>query len=91
MSSLIHDDVIDEADTRRGVTSIGNRFSNKLAVLAGTFPFVIPLTNKGDYLLARASVSLSWLESHEVTRLISSVIADLVEGKENAKNENLMF
>jgi geranylgeranyl pyrophosphate synthase len=35
----------------------------------------------GDYLLARASVSLSYLENFEVTRLISNVISDLVEGE----------
>ncbi len=68
-ASLIHDDVIDESTTRRGVPAINHQFTNKLAILAG------------DYLLARASVSLSWLENHQVTRLISTVIADLVEGE----------
>jgi geranylgeranyl pyrophosphate synthase len=68
-ASIIHDDVIDESTTRRGVTAINHNFTNKLAVLAG------------DYLLARASVSLASLEHHEVTRLISTVISDLVEGE----------
>eukprot|EP01133_Synstelium_polycarpum_P010715 gene10715-12464_t len=36
-ASLVHDDVIDEADTRRDVPSINFRFNNKLAVLCGDF------------------------------------------------------
>jgi hypothetical protein len=35
----------------------------------------------GDFLLARASLTLSKLENHEVTALMSTVIADLVEGE----------
>lgn len=34
-ASLFHDDVIDEADTRRGVSSVNKVFGNKLAILAG--------------------------------------------------------
>lgn len=34
-ASLFHDDVIDEADTRRGVPSVNKVFGNKLAILAG--------------------------------------------------------
>lgn len=34
-ASLLHDDVIDAADTRRGVSSVNTVFGNKLAVLAG--------------------------------------------------------
>ena len=49
MASLIHDDVLDEADTRRGGMAVHKLYSNKVAVLAG------------DYLLARASVLLARL------------------------------
>lgn len=34
-ASLIHDDVLDEADERRGLPSINASFGNKIAVLAG--------------------------------------------------------
>jgi all-trans-nonaprenyl-diphosphate synthase len=68
-ASIIHDDVIDDATARRGAPSINIKYSNKMAILAG------------DYLLAQASVSLSQLESFEVTRLISKVIAHLVKGE----------
>ena len=34
-ASLLHDDVIDEAGTRRGVSSLNALFGNKLAILGG--------------------------------------------------------
>ena len=40
-ATLIHDDVVDDADTRRGIASINAVWKNKIAVLMG------------DYLLAR--------------------------------------
>ncbi|KAK9447037.1 isoprenoid synthase domain-containing protein [Limtongia smithiae] len=68
-ASLLHDDVIDDAELRRGSPSINLAFGNKMAILAG------------DFLLARASVALARLRNAEVTELISTVIANLVEGE----------
>ena len=68
-ASLLHDDVIDAADTRRGVSSVNTVFGNKLAVLAG------------DFLLARASVCLARLRSLPVVELLSTVIEHLVKGE----------
>ena len=68
-ASLLHDDVIDSADTRRGVSSVNTVFGNKLAVLAG------------DFLLARASVCLARLRSLPVVELLSTVIEHLVKGE----------
>ncbi|KAG5191230.1 geranyl-diphosphate synthase [Tribonema minus] len=68
-ASLFHDDVIDKADTRRGAPSANRAFGNKLAILAG------------DFLLARASVSLSRLRSVETVELLSTVIEHLVKGE----------
>jgi geranylgeranyl pyrophosphate synthase len=67
-ASLAHDDVLDEAEERRAQPSI-NKFGNKFAVLVG------------DFLLARASVSLANLRDHTVTGLLSNMIAELVEGE----------
>ena len=53
-ASLLHDDVVDMADTRRGLSSVNHVFGNKLAVLGG------------DFLLARASVSLARLRNVDV-------------------------
>lgn len=68
-ASLLHDDVIDMADKRRNLLSANESFGNKMAVLGG------------DFLLARASIALARLRNHEVTELISTVIANLVEGE----------
>ncbi|CAM9366348.1 unnamed protein product [Discosporangium mesarthrocarpum] len=68
-ASLFHDDVIDEANTRRGVPSVNKVFGNKLAILAG------------DFLLARASVNLARLRSTETVELLSTVIEHLVKGE----------
>ncbi|RFU33428.1 hypothetical protein B7463_g2909, partial [Scytalidium lignicola] len=68
-ASLLHDDVIDHAISRRGSPSANLEFGNKMAVLAG------------DFLLSRASVALARLRDAEVTELLSTVIANLVEGE----------
>ena len=68
-ASLLHDDVIDEANTRRSGPSANIAFGNKMAVLAG------------DFLLGRASVALARLRDAEVVELLATVIANLVEGE----------
>ena len=39
MATLVHDDVIDEADTRRGIQSVQSKFSKKEAILCGDYLF----------------------------------------------------
>lgn len=68
-ASLLHDDVIDLSDTRRGRPSGNIAFTNKMAVLAG------------DFLLGRASVAIARLRNPEVIELLSTTIANLVEGE----------
>lgn len=68
-ASLLHDDVIDHSEARRGQPSANIAFGNKMAVLAG------------DFLLGRASVALARLRDPEVTELLATVIANLVEGE----------
>lgn len=69
VASLIHDDVLDEADTRRGGEAVHKLYSNKVAVLAG------------DYLLARASVLLARLENTAVVQIMSTALESLVAGE----------
>jgi geranylgeranyl pyrophosphate synthase len=68
-ASLFHDDVIDDADTRRGQPAAHRAFGNKMAILAG------------DYLLARASISLARLRNVDVVECMSTVIEHLVRGE----------
>lgn len=68
-ASLLHDDVIDNSETRRSNPSANIAFGNKMAVLAG------------DFLLGRASVALARLRNLEVTELLATVISNLIEGE----------
>ena len=68
LGSLYHDDVIDEATTRRGVESVNARWTNIVAILAG------------DYLLARAS-SLAASLGVEVAGILADTIGELCKGQ----------
>ncbi|KAH7522763.1 hypothetical protein FEM48_Zijuj07G0172900 [Ziziphus jujuba var. spinosa] len=69
VASLLHDDVLDDADTRRGIGSLNFVMGNKLAVLAG------------DFLLSRACVALASLKNTEVVSLLATVVEHLVTGE----------
>ena len=69
VASLIHDDVLDDADTRRGGDAIHKMYSNKVAVLSG------------DYLLARASVLLARLQHKQVVEVMAKALDSLVSGE----------
>ncbi len=68
-ASLVHDDVVDEAATRRGVDTVHSRFNHRVAVLAG------------DFLFAQASWHLANLDDLAVVKLLSRVIMDLADGE----------
>jgi heptaprenyl diphosphate synthase len=68
VGSLYHDDVMDEATTRRGVDSVNFRFGNLKAILSG------------DYLLAKASEIAASLGT-EVAGLLAATIGKLCEGQ----------
>jgi heptaprenyl diphosphate synthase len=68
LGSLYHDDVIDEADARRGKTSVNTNWTNTIAILAG------------DFLLARASEIAAPL-GEEAVALIARTYATLCEGQ----------
>ena len=68
LATLYHDDVIDEADTRRGRPSVNARWGNNVAILTG------------DFLFAKASEISSELGT-EVTRLLARTIATVCDGQ----------
>jgi len=69
LGSLYHDDVIDEAETRRGVLSANIKWNTTLSILAG------------DYLLARSSELAAESLGLESVKLLASTYAELVEGQ----------
>jgi len=68
LGSLYHDDVIDEAETRRGVPSVNARWSNIVAILSG------------DFLLAQASALAASLGA-DVAGLLAATIGELCRGQ----------
>lgn len=68
-ASLVHDDVIDESEMRRGVDTVHKLFGNRVAILAG------------DFLFAQSSWYLASLDNLAVVKLLSQVIMDLAEGE----------
>lgn len=68
-ASLVHDDVVDEAELRRKVPTVNSLFGNRIAVLAG------------DFLFAQSSWYLANLDNLEVVKLLSEVIRDFAEGE----------
>ena len=68
MASLLHDDVIDDANTRRGVSSINALFGNKRAIMLG------------DILYSKAFFELTSMDS-KVAKVISNAVTMLSIGE----------
>ena len=68
-ATLIHDDVIDEAKTRRGRPTLGAIFDNRVAVLMG------------DFILSSALIGAIALRDLEVMAIVSGIGRELTEGE----------
>ena len=70
-ASLIHDDVVDESDIRRGSKTLNKIFNNKTAILTG------------DYLLSIALEKLNSLNSPETISMCANTLANMCIGEVN--------
>jgi geranylgeranyl pyrophosphate synthase len=68
LATLIHDDIIDHADTRRGIPTVNARWGESVAILLG------------DYLFARTAGIIADLNDTRVIRLFSETVATVCEG-----------
>ncbi len=68
-ATLVHDDVIDEANFRRGFFSINSIWKNKIAVLVG------------DFLLSRGLLLAVKNEEFELLKIMSTAVQDMSEGE----------
>ena len=68
-ASLVHDDILDHAETRRGKESINVKWDVRRSTMGG------------DYILAVGSRLLSQVGDEEVVVILSQVLADLVQGE----------
>ncbi|MBO7101697.1 MAG: polyprenyl synthetase family protein [Bacteroidales bacterium] len=68
-ASLLHDDVIDRALTRRGQPSVNAHWNNSVAVLVG------------DYCLAQIMQLLDEVDDRDATRRINRTVINMVEAE----------
>lgn len=77
-ATLVHDDVVDDADYRRGFFSINALWKNKIAVLVG------------DYLLARGLLLSVEHKDYDLLEIVSEAVKEMSEGEllqiEKARN-----
>ncbi|MES3036718.1 MAG: polyprenyl synthetase family protein [Bdellovibrionota bacterium] len=68
-ASLLHDDLVDRSQLRRGKPAAWHKYTPEYAVLAG------------DYLLARVMVNLSAYGNIDLVHYTAQMISDLLEGE----------
>ncbi|XP_068942467.1 all trans-polyprenyl-diphosphate synthase PDSS1 isoform X2 [Petaurus breviceps papuanus] len=82
-ASLVHDDIIDDASSRRGKDTVNQIWGEKKAVLAG------------DFILSAASVALARIGNTTIVSVLTQVLEDLVRGEflqlGSKENENERF
>jgi len=69
MATLVHDDVVDDAGTRRGIPTINARWSADLSILLG------------DYLFATAFSTLAATGDNRVVRIMADVVFQMCSGE----------
>ncbi|TIC89283.1 polyprenyl synthetase family protein [Nocardioides sp. GY 10113] len=74
VGSLYHDDVMDEADLRRGADSANSRWDNLVAILTGDFLFA-----KSSELTSRLGPDAVRIQAETFTRLVEGQILETVE------------
>ena len=68
-ATLVHDDVVDDANERRGFFSVNALWKNKIAVLVG------------DYLLSRGLLLSVDYGDHNLLRIVSNAVREMSEGE----------
>lgn len=68
-ASLMHDDVVDDSDQRRGAATINKVWDNHIAVLMG------------DFFLAKCLVSSNATESLAISKILANMVIRLSEGE----------
>jgi geranylgeranyl pyrophosphate synthase len=68
LATLVHDDIIDRAATRRGIPTVNARYGDQVAILLG------------DYLFAKTAGLIADVEDFRIDRLFSDTVATVSEG-----------
>jgi geranylgeranyl pyrophosphate synthase len=68
LATLVHDDIVDNASTRRGIPTVNARYGDRVAILLG------------DYLFAKTAGLIADVEDFRIDRLFSETVASVCEG-----------
>lgn len=68
LATLVHDDIIDESATRRGIPTVNAQYGDKIAILLG------------DYLFAKTAGLVADVEDFRIDHLFSETVARICEG-----------
>ncbi|KIL34834.1 heptaprenyl diphosphate synthase [Cohnella kolymensis] len=69
MATLVHDDVIDDADIRRGQPTVKSKWDNRIAMYTG------------DYIYAKALTVITELDKPRIHQILSSAIVQMCIGE----------
>jgi heptaprenyl diphosphate synthase len=72
VASLYHDDVMDEAELRRGADSVNKRWGNSLAILTGDFIF-----SRASSIVASLGLDYAQFQADTFSRLVTGQIEEL--------------
>jgi len=86
LASLLHDDVIDRADSRRGIESINKKFGDIYAVMLGDI-----LYSKAFYELTSMPEFVSKTLSNAVNKLSIGELMDVDESKKFSNDKELYY
>jgi heptaprenyl diphosphate synthase len=73
LATLFHDDVMDEAEVRRGLPSVNSRWSNSVAILTGDFLFA-----QASRILARLGPEAVRIQAETFNRLVAGQLAETI-------------
>ena len=68
LATLVHDDIIDRADTRRNIPTVNSVYGDQVAILLG------------DYLFAKTAGLIADVEDFRIDHLFSDTVATVCEG-----------
>jgi all-trans-nonaprenyl-diphosphate synthase len=68
-ASLVHDDIIDNSNLRRGKETTNNKWGNAISVISG------------DFMFAKAAVNLSLLDCNPIVKIFAEVLQNLCDGE----------
>ena len=69
VATLVHDDIVDDAEKRRGFPSINRAWKNKVAVLMG------------DFLFSKALINIVGIRDYDALSLISATAEKMSAGE----------